>query len=172
MKAIVHSQYGNPEVLHVTTLERPVPKKNEVLIRVKAAGLDYGQWHLMFGKPYAMRLATGLTKPKRLVLGMDVSASWRPSAPSVCVIGAGGGVGSWAVQLVRHLGARVTAVCGTSKAPVATTYRPPFDAAGHSPGTCVRVRPAALGRRDRESEGLFRVGSTNSSPTRAAIDEP
>jgi NADPH:quinone reductase-like Zn-dependent oxidoreductase len=44
-----------------------------VLIRVKAAGLDYGQWHLMAGKPYAMRLATGLTKPKQRVLGKGVS---------------------------------------------------------------------------------------------------
>jgi NADPH:quinone reductase-like Zn-dependent oxidoreductase len=71
----MHSQYGNPEVLQVTTLERPVPQKNEVLIRVKAAGLDYGQWHLMAGKPYALRLATGLTKPKQRVLGMDVSGA-------------------------------------------------------------------------------------------------
>lgn len=181
MKAIVHSRYGNAEVLHLTTLERPVPKKNEVLIRVQAAGVDYGQWHLMAGKPYAMRLATGITKPKQRVLGMDVSgvveavgaevtrfaigdpvfgaasgtfaqftcaredqiclkperlsfeqaaasaisgvtaliglrdvAKVRPGQ-SVCVIGAGGGVGSWAVQLARHFGAHVTAVCSTSK---------------------------------------------------------
>jgi NADPH:quinone reductase-like Zn-dependent oxidoreductase len=73
MKAVVHSQYGNPEVLQVTTLERPVSQNNEVLIRVKAAGLDYGQWHLMAGRPYAMRLATGLTMPKQRVLGVEVS---------------------------------------------------------------------------------------------------
>jgi NADPH:quinone reductase-like Zn-dependent oxidoreductase len=54
MKAVIHSRYGNPEVLQVTTLERPVPQKNEVLIRVKAAGLDDGQWHLTSGKPFAM----------------------------------------------------------------------------------------------------------------------
>ena len=73
MRAVIHSRYGNAEVLQVTTLERPVPQKNEVLVRVKAAGLDYGQWHLMAGKPYAMRLATGLTRPRQRVLGMDVS---------------------------------------------------------------------------------------------------
>jgi len=68
MKAVIHSRYGNPEVLRVTTLERPVPQKNEVLVRVKAAGLDYGQWHLMAGKPYVVRLARGLTRPKQHVL--------------------------------------------------------------------------------------------------------
>ena len=51
MKALIRSRYGNPEVLQVATLECPVPQKNEVLIRVMAAGLDYGQWHLMAGKP-------------------------------------------------------------------------------------------------------------------------
>lgn len=41
MKALIHSRYGNPEVLQVVSLERPVPRKNEVLVRVIAAGLDY-----------------------------------------------------------------------------------------------------------------------------------
>ncbi len=181
MKAVIRSQYGGPEVLQVATLERPEPGVNEVLIRVEAAGRDYGPWHFMAGQPYLMRLATGLTKPRQPVLGLDVSgvveavganvtrfkvgdavfgassrtfaeftcakeeqiclkperlsfeeaaasavsgvaaliglrdvAKVRPGQ-SVCVVGAGGGVGSWAVQLARHLGARVTAVCSTSK---------------------------------------------------------
>ena len=181
MKAVIRTQYGDAKVLQVTTLERPVPQKHEVLVRVRAAGLDYGQWHLMTGEPYVMRLATGLTKPKQPVLGADVSGvveavgaevtrfkvgdavfgaasrtfaefacaredqlclkperlSFEQAAASaisgvtaliglrdlakvkpgqsVCVIGAGGGVGSWAVQLARHFGGRVTAVCSTSK---------------------------------------------------------
>jgi len=40
MKAIIHARYGDGEVLQLATLERPAPRKNEVLIRVKAAGLD------------------------------------------------------------------------------------------------------------------------------------
>ncbi len=73
MKAVIHLQYGEPEVLQVTAIERPVPKKNEVLIRVKAAGLDYGQWHLMAGKSYVVGLSTELTRRKQRVLGKDVS---------------------------------------------------------------------------------------------------
>lgn len=73
MKAVVRSEYGDADVLWIARLARPVPKNDEVLIRVKAAGLDYGQWHLMAGKPLAMRLATGLTQPKQHMLGMDVS---------------------------------------------------------------------------------------------------
>jgi NADPH:quinone reductase-like Zn-dependent oxidoreductase len=73
MKAVVRSEYGDTEVLRITRLERPVPQANEVLIRVKAAGLDRGQWHLMTGRPFAMRPATGLTQPRQQVLGVDVS---------------------------------------------------------------------------------------------------
>lgn len=81
MRAIVHLRYGNPEVLHVATLERPVPQRNEVLIRVKAAGLDYGTWHLMTGQPYAVRLATGLTEPRRRVVAASTcpGLSWPTS---------------------------------------------------------------------------------------------
>ena len=73
LKAVIHSRYGNPEVLQVVPLERPVPRKNEVCIRVQAAAFDHGQWDSMAGKPYAVRLAMGLTKPKQRALGMDVS---------------------------------------------------------------------------------------------------
>lgn len=182
MKAIVRSRYGPPDVLELATLDCPLPKAHEVLIRVHAAGLDYGQWHLMTGQPYAMRLATGLARPRQRGLGAEVSGvveavgagvtRFRPGdavfgvasssfaeyacaredqlclkperlsfeqaavsavsgvtalialrdvarmkpGQSVCVIGAGGGVGSWAVQLARHIGAQVAAVCSSSKA--------------------------------------------------------
>jgi len=72
MRAVVRSRYGDADALEVARVERPVPRKDEVLIRVMAAGLDYGQWHLMTGRPYVMRLATGLSRPKQRVLGVDV----------------------------------------------------------------------------------------------------
>jgi NADPH:quinone reductase-like Zn-dependent oxidoreductase len=72
VKAIVHSPNGNPAMRQVATLDGTVPRENGVLTRVKAAGLDYGQW-LMAGKPYVMQLPTAPTRPTRRVLGMDVS---------------------------------------------------------------------------------------------------
>jgi NADPH:quinone reductase-like Zn-dependent oxidoreductase len=76
MKAIVQDRYGGPEVLELTDIDRPVPTGNEVLVQVKAAGLHRGDWHVMTGLPYMIRLAVptlGLRKPKVPVLGMDVA---------------------------------------------------------------------------------------------------
>lgn len=75
MKAAIRSEYGEADLLRISKLDRLVPQKYEVLIRVKAAGLDRGQWHLMTGSPFVMRLATGLTKPKQQVLSMDARVS-------------------------------------------------------------------------------------------------
>lgn len=86
MKAVVRSDYGDTDVLRITRLERPVPQKDEVLIRVKAAGLDRSQWHLMTGTPFAKRLATGLAQPKQQVLGMEEragEASTEPQPPKI-----------------------------------------------------------------------------------------
>lgn len=51
IKGLIRAEYGDSELLQIATLERPLPRENEVLIRVKAAGLDDGQWHLMTGRP-------------------------------------------------------------------------------------------------------------------------
>jgi NADPH:quinone reductase-like Zn-dependent oxidoreductase len=113
MKAVTHSQYGHPEVLQVMALEPPVPQKNEVLIRVQAAGLDCGQGHLMTGKPYAMRLATGLTQPKQRVLGLDVSGVVQDIGAEVtrfkvgdAVFGTASGASSaaWGARCARRCG--------------------------------------------------------------------
>ncbi len=74
MKAITQRSYGLAEVLSLEELAVPPIEKNEVLIEVRAAGLDRGTWHLMTGTPYLIRaLGFGLTRPKQPVPGFDVA---------------------------------------------------------------------------------------------------
>ena len=56
MKAIVQDVYGSADVLELRDIARPEPGAREVLIRVRAAGVDQGVWHLMTGLPYLVRL--------------------------------------------------------------------------------------------------------------------
>jgi NADPH:quinone reductase-like Zn-dependent oxidoreductase len=82
MHAIVQDRYGSADMLRVARIDRPEPAAGEVLLRVHAAGLDRGTWHLMTGRPYLMRLVCGLRGPKRRVPGRDV-------AGTVVALGAG-----------------------------------------------------------------------------------
>lgn len=182
MKAITRDAYGSAGVLSLTDVEQPVPGDDDVLLRVRAAGVDMGVWHLLEGVPYLMRPATGLRRPRNPLLGIDVAGEveaaganvtgFKPGdrvfgtcdgsyaeyartprdrlvaipdnitfeqaaalptsgmtaltalrdagrvrpGQGVLVIGAGGGVGTFAVQLAKVFGAEVTGVCGTSKA--------------------------------------------------------
>lgn len=182
MQAIVQDVYGPPEVLSMREIERPVVGDDEVLVRVHAAGLDQGVWHVTAGMPYMVRLmGFGLRAPKSPVPGSDLAGSVeavggnvtrfaagdevfgigvgtfaeyavapedklarRPANLSfeqaaavpvsgstalqalrdtgrvsagqhVLVIGAGGGVGTFAVQLAKAFGAQVTGVCSAGK---------------------------------------------------------
>jgi NADPH:quinone reductase-like Zn-dependent oxidoreductase len=182
MRAVLQDRYGDAEVLRYGNTARPEVGDHEVLVRVHAAGLDRGTWHLMTGKPYLMRIAgLGLRRPKERVPGRDLAGSVaavgagvtgfvagdevygvgrgayaeyavaradklarKPTGLSfeqaavvpisavtalqaltdhghlepgqrVLVIGASGGVGSYAVQLAKALGAEVTGVASTAK---------------------------------------------------------
>jgi NADPH:quinone reductase-like Zn-dependent oxidoreductase len=72
MKAIVQDNYGSPDVLELQDIDKPAIGDDEVLVRVHAAGVDRGVWHLMTGLPYLVRImGYGLRAPKNPVLGMD-----------------------------------------------------------------------------------------------------
>jgi NADPH:quinone reductase-like Zn-dependent oxidoreductase len=73
MKAAICTGYGPPDVVQIRDVERPVPKDDEVLIKVRAASLNPADWHMKRGKPHIMRLMTGLHKPKDARLGFDVA---------------------------------------------------------------------------------------------------
>lgn len=181
MRAITQHRYGGTETLQLTEIDTPTPGPGEVLVRVRAAGVDRGTWHLMAGRPYAVRLAFGLRRPKFPVVGRDVAGvvdrvgdgvtsfaigdevigtadgsyadfavvpvtrlARKPTSLSfeeaatlpisggtalqavrragveagdrVLVIGASGGVGSYAVQVAAARGAEVTGVASGAKA--------------------------------------------------------
>jgi NADPH:quinone reductase-like Zn-dependent oxidoreductase len=124
MRAIVQDTYGSADVLRLARIGPPKIADNEVLVRVRAAGLDRGTWHLMTGQPYLLRLVFGIRGPKNPVPGRDVAGTVVAVGPAVTKfsagdevfgIGASGGVGSYAVQLAKAFGAHVTGVCGTTK---------------------------------------------------------
>lgn len=73
MRAITQSRYGSSEVLQLSQLAVPEPGDGQVLVEVRAAGLDRGTEHLMTGKPYAVRLAMGVRRPRQPVPGRDVA---------------------------------------------------------------------------------------------------
>ncbi|MCX6651290.1 MAG: NAD(P)-dependent alcohol dehydrogenase [Methanomassiliicoccales archaeon] len=74
MKAVVCSKYGPPEVLQLKEVEKPVPKENEVLIKVHAASINKADWIMIRGKPFVVRImASGLLKPKNKIPGSDVA---------------------------------------------------------------------------------------------------
>ena len=100
MKAAFRSKYGSGEVLSMQEIDKPTPKDNEVLIRVYAASANRSDYHVLTGKPFIMRLFTGLFKPKLAVTGSDFAGQVEATGPAVRsfkvgdkVMGFGGGFG-------------------------------------------------------------------------------
>jgi len=73
VKAAVYTNYGPPDVVQINDVEKPAPKDNEVLLKVRAASVNPLDWHFMRGMPYPLRLMAGLRKPKDARLGVDVA---------------------------------------------------------------------------------------------------
>jgi len=88
MKAVVRHSYGSPEVIHVADVPRSAPGPGEVLVEVRAAGINPLDWHFMRGEPRPMRLQSGLRAPKDPRMGQDLAG---------VVVEVGEGVTRWAV---------------------------------------------------------------------------
>jgi NADPH:quinone reductase-like Zn-dependent oxidoreductase len=122
MKAVVHSEYGGPEVLQLAEVEKPTPGPNEILVKVHAAALNPVDWHFVRGAPYPIRMAAGglrrPTRPRRI--GCDHSGTIEAVGASVTGFAAGEpvfGIGDGTVAeylavpadgVVLHKPARVT----------------------------------------------------------------
>jgi NADPH:quinone reductase-like Zn-dependent oxidoreductase len=75
MQAVIQRHYGGPEQLELADVPDPTPGRGEVLVRVRAAGIDRGTWHLMRGLPLVVRPAFGLRRPRTPVPGRDVAGT-------------------------------------------------------------------------------------------------
>lgn len=73
MKAIVYTQYGSPDVLHLKEVAKPVPKENELLIKVKATAVNAADWRFLRANPFFIRFFAGFFKPKNQILGSDIA---------------------------------------------------------------------------------------------------
>lgn len=71
MKAIIHTQYGSPDVLRIAEVDKPVPGDNQVLVQVAAATVNRSDCSFRQGKPFIIRFFSGLTRPKFPILGTE-----------------------------------------------------------------------------------------------------
>jgi len=91
MKAMVRHLYGSPEVLEMADVEKPVPRQDEVLIRIRATSLNASDWEILRGKPLYGRL-WGFFTPKVRILGSDVAGIVEAVGPRVTRFGPGDAV--------------------------------------------------------------------------------
>ncbi|MGB5388020.1 MAG: NAD(P)-dependent alcohol dehydrogenase [Eudoraea sp.] len=89
MKAIVYTQYGSPDVLQVQDVEKPEPKKNEILVKVRAASVNRTDCANLRAKPFIMRFMLGLFKPNKRILGTEFAGDVVKTGEGVTSFGVG-----------------------------------------------------------------------------------
>jgi NADPH:quinone reductase-like Zn-dependent oxidoreductase len=95
MKAIIQTRYGSPDVLQLTEVDKPVFKDDEVLVHVHAAAINIGDWHLLRGMPYVVRLVAGLRRPRREIPGLDIAGQVEAVGANVQQLRPGDEVFGW-----------------------------------------------------------------------------
>jgi NADPH:quinone reductase-like Zn-dependent oxidoreductase len=98
MRAVVHDTYGPPDVLRLREVPRPVPKDDEVLIKIHATTVNRTDTALRAAKPFASRFITGLRRPKRKILGSELAGVVETAGAAVSEFGVGDqvfGVNPW-----------------------------------------------------------------------------
>jgi NADPH:quinone reductase-like Zn-dependent oxidoreductase len=91
MQAMVYTAYGSPDVLTLAEVAAPTIGDDDVLIQVHAAGVNAGDWHLLRGEPFLVRLMAGLRRPKHPILGAGVAGRIEAvgrAVPHLCEAGA------------------------------------------------------------------------------------
>ena len=89
MKAVVRDTYGPPEVLHLKDVEKPIPRDNEVLIKIHAATVNRTDCAILRAKPFIMRFFTGLFRPKKKIPGTEFAGEIERAGKNVTSFQAG-----------------------------------------------------------------------------------
>lgn len=110
MKAAIRTKYGSSKVLSIQDVDTPTPKNNEVLIRVHAATANRSDYHVITGRPFFMRLFTGLRKPRVPITGCDFAGEIVATGENVQTLKTGDKVMGFASALGRSTHAQYVAL--------------------------------------------------------------
>ncbi len=111
MRAIVHDRYGPPEVQRIEEVERPVPKDDEVLVRIRATTLNRTDCHVRAAKPFIWRFFLGLLRPKGRILGSELAGVVEEVGPAVSEFEVGDEVFGVRAYLSEGFGCHAEYVC-------------------------------------------------------------
>jgi NADPH:quinone reductase-like Zn-dependent oxidoreductase len=117
MRAVVFDRYGAPDVLRLEDVERPVPKEDEVLVKIHATTVTRSDCGVRGGKPFISRFFTGLRRPKQRILGTELAGEVEAVGASVSQFAVGDHV--FGTTSAFRFGAHAEFICMRESAPLA-----------------------------------------------------